>query len=805
MNLMQMSFCGSVLILVTVILRSLLIHQLPKKTFMVLWMVALFRLLVPVALPSPASIYTLVQRNEPMQERIDNHSKTGNMVLTNGSIIEGVSGLAKGDLSEVRDTDTVYRAEAVRGDVSQNSGSVLFSFARILYFAGVLICLGFFGFTYFRCYREFSTSLPAVEERLRKWYAAHPMLRPLSVRQSDRIEAPLSYGILRPVILMPKRTDWEDGETLAYVLEHEYVHIRRYDGLIKLVMVAALCLHWFNPLVWVMYILVNRDMELSCDETVVHRFGEKAKASYAMTLIQMEEKKSGLTPLCNSFSKNAIEERITAIMKIKKNSVSALLVAAMLTVGVGSTFATSAAPESTNKTDTTSQLKENDRTDITGELPENDSEIRMESFTDFDDSRNMWEEILAPYEPFGLIWEYHPDESGNGLKMYFNGKEVRGIFDENNGVWITEHTGNSTYGTDAIELYTIYTNGVLSGLRQASEEEEKKWNVGRRATSVVADIVSQILQDVADKTAYRNVEDFLAEVIGEVKDRVPEALAEEFGGAVSDELLKEVSNQIWEELDLDELAKIWEELDGELEDQMEEAEEVWDYDLEVAEEDWLPELETENGSDQNADEADYESLLVLKTPDYEKQSVQEFNQALLDWGNENFERHERIFEDIFNNDYSDYLSQEEQNFLELTCVLSNEENFRMIVSSLEKPKTSGEYGGIFLSKALEGETEGLAWCDLWYLLNYHIADNKHLTIGERDRCIRGVMEEIKSFWDQTDLETLIAMTKDEMAARIGEIAEKHSNDLIKIVIPADQVSFEVMDEREELRREAEIQ
>ena len=105
-------------------------------------------------------------------------------------------------------------------------------------------------------------------------------------------------------------------------------------------------------------------------------------------------------------------------MKIKKNSVSALLVAAMLTVGVGSTFATSAAPESTNKTDTTSQLKENDRTDITGELPENDSEIRMESFTDFDDSRNMWEEILAPYEPFGLIWEYHPDESGNGLKMY---------------------------------------------------------------------------------------------------------------------------------------------------------------------------------------------------------------------------------------------------------------------------------------------------------------------------------------------------------------------------------------------------
>ena len=124
--------------------------------------------------------------------------------------------------------------------------------------------------------------------------------------------------------------------------KHEYVHIRRLDMLTKLIMIAAVCIHWFNPLVWVMYILFNRDLELSCDETVVRRFGMDIKSVYATALISMEEKKSGLTPLCNSFSKNAIEERIRAIMKIKKTSKFAVIISAVLVICVTGGFATSA-------------------------------------------------------------------------------------------------------------------------------------------------------------------------------------------------------------------------------------------------------------------------------------------------------------------------------------------------------------------------------------------------------------------------------------------------------------------------------
>lgn len=128
---------------------------------------------------------------------------------------------------------------------------------------------------------------------------------------------------------------------MEYVLEHEYVHIQHFDGIAKLIMITALCVHWFNPLVWAMYILVNRDIELSCDEKVIRIFGENVKSAYALTLINMEERKSALFPLCNNFSKNAIEERIEAIMKTRRGTKSAIIIACALVVITIMVFATS--------------------------------------------------------------------------------------------------------------------------------------------------------------------------------------------------------------------------------------------------------------------------------------------------------------------------------------------------------------------------------------------------------------------------------------------------------------------------------
>ncbi len=212
----------------------------------------------------------------------------------------------------------------------------------VVWGVGVLACAVFFGMAYWKCRKEFQTSLPVGNDFTKNWLSVHQQRRRIFIRQSSRFSAPLTYGVFHPVILMPTSTKWENTDSLEYVLAHEYVHIRRFDSIRKLVLIVVLCVHWFNPLVWVMYVLANRDIELSCDEAVVRLFGENAKAAYARALISMEETRSGLTPLCNNFSKNGIEERIIAIMKIKRTTVFSFIMTGLIVAGTATMFATSA-------------------------------------------------------------------------------------------------------------------------------------------------------------------------------------------------------------------------------------------------------------------------------------------------------------------------------------------------------------------------------------------------------------------------------------------------------------------------------
>ena len=310
MSLLQMSFTGGILILAVIVIRALAINMLPKKAFNALWWISVVRLLIPFSIPSAFSVYSLMGSHAP-----------GNGSQAIRVLPIGASGQA-----------------ASMPDSITNAVSTW----TVVWAAGVLVCAVLFSLAYWKCRKEFQTSIPVGNDFTENWLSVHQQGRRISIRQSGRFSAPLTYGVLHPVILMPTSTKWENTDSLAYVLAHEYVHIRRFDSIRKLVLIVVLCVHWFNPLVWVMYILANRDIELSCDEAVVRFFGENTKAAYARALISMEETRSGLTPLCSSFSKNAIEERITAIMKIKKTTVFSLVLAGFIVVGTATAFATSA-------------------------------------------------------------------------------------------------------------------------------------------------------------------------------------------------------------------------------------------------------------------------------------------------------------------------------------------------------------------------------------------------------------------------------------------------------------------------------
>lgn len=292
MMFLQMSISGSMIILLVLGIRILALHKLPKKLFPVLWGIAALRLLIPFSLPSFFQIPSL------------------------GLLRPSAAGSSKASpLTPLASALAEKPSEVSPAPVWSPEAAV--SLWTAIWLTGFILCLLFFVWIYWKSWRDFQTSFPIENTFTISWLNAHPTRRPISIKQSHRISTPLTFGVLHPVILMPGNTSWDDETALQYIFAHELVHIKRFDLVWKLLLTAILCLHWWNPLVFLMYILANRDLELSCDEQVIRQFGRQIRADYAEMLIRMEETRGGLAPFCSSFSKNVMEERIESIMKIK--------------------------------------------------------------------------------------------------------------------------------------------------------------------------------------------------------------------------------------------------------------------------------------------------------------------------------------------------------------------------------------------------------------------------------------------------------------------------------------------------------
>ena len=302
MNLLRIGILGSLLIFFIAVLRFFLIDKLPKATFFVLWEIAALRLLMPFSISLPFSMLPVPTIGSGITTTVSNLTKTQ----------------ALGTLPIPADSALIEQP------------GVQPSFLVLLWGVGTVVLGTWFFILYLHNTQKFKASLPNKTPIVQTWLAEHSIIRSLEVRVSDQITSPLTYGIFHPVILLPKGMDPSDETALHVVLTHEYIHIRRFDAIAKLLFAAALCLHWWNPLVWVMYVLANRDMELSCDASVIQALGAEHRSTYALTLISMEEDRSPCVPFQSHFSKNAITERIEAIMKFKKSSVAAIILAVIL-------------------------------------------------------------------------------------------------------------------------------------------------------------------------------------------------------------------------------------------------------------------------------------------------------------------------------------------------------------------------------------------------------------------------------------------------------------------------------------------
>ena len=381
-DLLSMSLTGAVMALAVVVARALLLKRLPKTTFVALWTLVALRLLVPVAMPMPVNAYSLLEKPaQAVAEKVgtlfgqadtgstaapESTGDTNALTQASGSTASEATA-AMGDdaamqgstatASESAPSSTAWNSSAtanVQADTpvkpeSQELPAVPWN---VLWAAGTVICASGFVLSYLRSKNRFASSLPVIDKRMLALFSEAcketGALQVVELRQSDEIPVPLTYGALHPVVLIPKtclHAETMDDVQTRFVLAHELCHVRRHDVALKFVLAAAVCLHWFNPMAWVMWVLAMRDIELACDEAVVHLLGRNdpgtTRARYARALISMEESKSGLTPLtlCSAFNKTAIEERIVAIMNIKKTTCATFIASSLLVIGVPMAFA----------------------------------------------------------------------------------------------------------------------------------------------------------------------------------------------------------------------------------------------------------------------------------------------------------------------------------------------------------------------------------------------------------------------------------------------------------------------------------
>ena len=305
-------FSGSAMILLVLALRLFLKKHLPRGIFPTLWCAAAVRLLLPITIPTHLSVWNLLHTPATAQ---------ANGVISD--VLTPFPSLATNSI-----TESAADAAGIRPML-------------LVWLVCAILLAAYFVIGYACMVRRFrgtrlapQPSIDALLDRFR--FSRDPRI---CVSSSHR--APLTFGVFRPTVLLPEDLPVGDAQ-FQLILAHELAHIRRKDCLRKLLLTVCLCLYWWNPLVWLMVWLANRDMELACDEAVLRALGPDCKKAYALTLLDMAQRNPKSAPLCSGFAKSSAEERIRAILSFKRIPAWVGICVSVLFVLTASVFTTQA-------------------------------------------------------------------------------------------------------------------------------------------------------------------------------------------------------------------------------------------------------------------------------------------------------------------------------------------------------------------------------------------------------------------------------------------------------------------------------
>ncbi len=315
LNMMNISITATWLVLAVLVVR-LIFRKAPKWTFCLLWGLVALRLVMPFSIESALSLV-------PSRETVPQEILQGeNVQIQSGVVI--VDSVVNPII-----TDTF---KPVVG-ASVNPTQVATFVASVIWLSGMAAMLLYFGISYLVLHLRLRTSVP-MEKR---------------IRQSERVQSPFVLGLFRPVIYLPFGMD---EDTVKIVLAHEKAHIKRCDHVWKPLGFLLLSVYWFNPILWVAYILLCRDIEAACDEKVLHEMGLEYRKDYSVALLNCSVRRSSIMACPVAFGETNVKRRITNVMNYKKPAFWLIVLSVVVLIVVAVCFLTNK-PGKKNQDDTT--------------------------------------------------------------------------------------------------------------------------------------------------------------------------------------------------------------------------------------------------------------------------------------------------------------------------------------------------------------------------------------------------------------------------------------------------------------------
>ncbi len=362
LQLVNMSIAASYLIIAVIVLRFFL-RRAPRWTTMLMWALVGLRLIIPVSITSPISLVPSAQTIQWSEKgdgsfhinsgfsiidnRLNNFSKSSkdnniNSIATSAELKQNTVQNTNKDHQSRTTENPINNTSIIPGSSEANLPNLLF----IIWLTGVGMLILYAVYAYIRVRIKSRISIALNLTSKSTYHDTNPSKEDLTIYRrrimvSDGVTSPFILGVIKPRIFLPSGID---ENSIFYILSHENAHLKRCDHIWKLMAYLVLAIHWFNPLVWISYILLCRDIELACDEKAISNMDMDGRKAYAKALVDcsMQRRLVMVCPL--AFGEIGIKERVKKILSYKKARLCMVIAVIFVCGIVGITFLTNQHP-----------------------------------------------------------------------------------------------------------------------------------------------------------------------------------------------------------------------------------------------------------------------------------------------------------------------------------------------------------------------------------------------------------------------------------------------------------------------------